>query len=130
MLGELPLSQTSGALTSLIILIYYILLPFSVLTHIEFVLAHRDEEPEFVEWGYGGMGSVNNSSQGAGELIRLLVFFGFLVFRLCLFQVYFARLVFPPFSYPSPISSCPENVKQTLPFPFHPSTPSTPPTLF
>ncbi|KAK7689021.1 hypothetical protein QCA50_007712 [Cerrena zonata] len=26
----------------------------------------RDEEPEFVEWGYGGMGSVNNSSQGVG----------------------------------------------------------------
>ncbi|CAL1703451.1 unnamed protein product [Somion occarium] len=26
----------------------------------------RDEEPEFVEWGYGGMGSVNSTSQGVG----------------------------------------------------------------
>ena len=80
MLGELPLSQTSGTSTSLIIPIYILyFIAFSVLTHIEFVLAHRDEEPEFVEWGYGGMGSVNNSSQGAGELIRLLFFlvFGF-----------------------------------------------------
>ena len=81
MLGELPLSQTSGTSTKPHYSHLFYFVAFSVLTHcIEFVLAHRDEEPEFVEWGYGGMGSVNNSSQGAGELIRLLVSFWFFWF--------------------------------------------------
>ena len=76
----MPLSQTSGTSTKPHYSHLFYFVAFSVLTRIEFVLAHRDEEPEFVEWGYGGMGSVNNSSQGAGELIRLLVFLVFWFF--------------------------------------------------
>ena len=92
MLGELPLSQTSGTSTSLIIFFLLFFIAFFC-THasIEFVLAHRDEEPEFVEWGYGGMGSVNNSSQGAGELIRFLLFF--LVFLVFKFFICFLNMV-------------------------------------
>ena len=91
----MPLSQTSGALTKPHYSHLFYFVAFSVLIHIEFVLAHRDEEPEFVEWGYGGMGSVNNSSQGAGELIRLLFFWVF----------GFSAMSFPSLFFPSRLSS-------------------------